>query len=260
MINNAMPIVELKNVWVYFDQKLILEDISLQIEKGHFVGIIGPNGAGKTTLLRVITQQIAPTKGSLRLFGQDAFTARHLIGYVPQVKRVDWSFPVSVLDVVLMGRYGQLGLFRRPQKIDRDRAWRSLERVQMDAQAHQQISQLSGGQQQRVFIARALCSDPQLLILDEPTSGIDHNSRDNFYRLIRSLKEGLDLTIILVSHEIEVIPKIVNEIICLNRTVHIHDKPESVLESDHFQKMYGSESEIVIHGKVPHRMIEPHEQ
>lgn len=257
--NAAAPLaIQLTNVTVYLDDRLVLDDISMEIQDGHFVGIIGPNGAGKTTLLRVITGLIKPRKGAVKLFGSSELTDRHLIGYVPQKITVDWHFPVSVYDVVMMGRYGKMGLFKRPAKVDRDRVWQALERVQMTDYAKQQFGALSGGQQQRVFIARALSAEPRLLILDEPTSGIDRTSRDSFYNLIRELNDELHLTILFVTHEIEVVPRLVDEIVCVNQRLHLHDKPENIMDADHFKELYGCESEFLLHGHVPHRVLPLH--
>ena len=251
-------IVQLENISVSLDNKLILKDINLMIKEGHFVAIIGPNGAGKTTLLKVITGLIKPTAGKVKLFGEEKFRQYQLIGYVPQLKKVDWNFPITVFDAVLMGRYSNMGFFRKPSAEDKTIVRQCLEKVQLAEYENYQICQLSGGQQQRVFIARAISSKPGLLILDEPTTGIDQSSRDFFYTMIETLKKDFNLTILYVTHELEVIPRLADEVVCLNRTVHIHGKPEAMLADEHFKTFYGAESEWIYHGDIPHRVLKKH--
>ncbi len=253
-----IPVIELKNITVSYDQRVVLNDISLQIKAGHFVAIIGPNGAGKTTLLRVITGQIKPQTGEVRLWGEQNPANRSFIGYVPQKSKAEANFPVSVYDVVMMGRYGKLGLFKSPGVADRQIAVQCLERVNMQEFAGRQFGALSGGQQQRVLIARALCGEPRLLLFDEPTAGVDRANRDSFFQLVRQLNRDLKLTILFVTHEIEVVPRLVDEIICLNQRIFIHDKPAKVITDDVFREMYGMEFELLVHGHTPHRMISEH--
>ena len=251
-------IVELKNIYVSYNGKTVLENINFEAKEGDIVIMIGPNGGGKTTLLKVITGQLKPDRGTVKVFGETDFVKRELIGYVPQYQHLDFDFPVSVFDVVLMGRYGKLGIFKRPGKTDRDMALKSLELVGLTEYKNSQIGQLSGGQRQRVFIARALANDPKLLILDEPTTGIDAASKDNFFQLIKDLRANLNLTVILVSHEVEAIPKIANEIVCLNKMLFYHGKPEKVFSDGLFKEMYGCELEFFLHGDVPHRVVHKH--
>lgn len=251
-------IVELKDIYVSIEGKIILENINLEVNKGDTVIIIGPNGGGKTTLLKVITGQIKPDKGMIKLFGEKNFEKRELIGYVPQHIHLDFEFPVSVYDVVLMGRYGKIGFFKKTGKTDKETVLNCIDLVGLSEYQDYQIGKLSGGQQQRVFIARALANNPGLLILDEPTTGIDAKSKDNFYRLISKLQSDLSLTVILVSHEIEVIPKIADKIVCLNRMLFFHGKPEKVFSEGLFKQMYGCELEFFLHGKVPHRVVHTH--
>jgi len=251
-------VVQFENVFVSFDDKIVLENINFEITERDIVIIVGPNGSGKTTLLKVITGQIKPDKGTAKVFGEDCCKKQELIGYVPQHHTFDYDFPVSVLDVVLMGRYKKIGLFRKPDNKDIKIAEDSLEKVGMLDYKDQQIGKLSGGQQQRVFIARALSGNPSLLLLDEATTGVDAATKDKFFQLIRNLKTELTLTVILVSHELEVIPALADKVICLNKKLFYHGKAEKVFHGDSFKKMYGCELELFMHGKVPHRVVENH--
>jgi len=255
-MNNSELIVELKDIWVYLDSKVVLKDINLGLERGKFLGIIGPNGAGKTTLLKTILGLIKPDRGVVRLFSCPDLSDKnphHLIGYVPQNSLIDQNFPLSVSDVVMMGRYGRMGLFHRPSKRDRELVWQSLERVGMQDYADRQIGQLSGGQQQRIFIARALAGEPCLLILDEPTAGVDVAAQDQFYKLLRILKEELSLSVIMVSHDIVVLPSYADELACLNQTICLHGKPQDVVREDILRELYGSQVDMIIHKvKPPH--------
>jgi zinc transport system ATP-binding protein len=250
----ANPIVELEDVWVWVGRNLALREVSLSIEEGKFIGLMGPNGGGKTTLLRAIAGLLKPDRGTIRM----AEPAARTIGYVPQEENLDPEFPVTVRDVVEMGLHGSAGLFWRPssrQKAARDRA---LQRVGMENLASRRIGELSGGQKQRVFIARAVVAEPRLLLLDEPTTGVDAAARDDFYRLLHDLLRDLSLTIILASHDLEVVPSQVDEIICMNQRVFVHAAPDKIAETDAFRKAYGCELELVLHGKYPHRVVEVH--
>ena len=182
-----------------------------------------------------------------------------MIGYVPQHPLVDLDFPVSAFDVTMMGRYPKIGLIRRGSRTDREKALKILEQVGMRELWNRPIGHLSGGQQQRVFIARALCSEPRILLLDEPLTGIDTGAQEAFYRLLKDLRKTLNLTVIMASHDIGVIPHHTDEVACVNREMHIHGKPTEVLTVDGLRKVYGCEVELLVHGKIPHRMVEEHD-
>ena len=162
-----IPPIEVHDMTVVYDRRPVLWDIDLKIPAGKLVGMLGPNGAGKSTLLKAMMGLLPLASGEVRVWGKPLDENRKLIAYVPQRESVDWDFPTNVLDVVMMGRYGKVGLFRRPGKKDRDIAMQSLEKVGMHSYANRQISQLSGGQQQRVFIARALAQDAEIYLMDE---------------------------------------------------------------------------------------------
>jgi zinc transport system ATP-binding protein len=254
------PVVDIKDLWVSLNHEPILREINLQIERGIFLGLIGPNGGGKTTLLQTILGLIKPQRGQVRVFGRppEHRKNRGLVGYVPQRAYADLSFPVTVFDVVLMGRYSKIGLWKSPTPEDRRRVQENLVAVEMAHLKDRPIGHLSGGEQQRVFIARALASDPHLLLLDEPTAGVDSKAQEAFYQLLGRLKDQLSLTIVLVSHDIGVIPYHTDEIACLNQKLHLHGKCPEVLDSEALGKVYGCEVEILIHGKIPHRVIGEH--
>ncbi len=258
---SSMDIVKVESVWVYCRDNLVLKDVSLNIGTGEFLGLIGPNGGGKTTLVKVILGLVRPDKGRVEVFGSSPERLgkkRPLIGYLPQRNLIDWEFPASVLDVVMMGRYGQIGVLKPPSREDREKALQVLERVGMVDLAQRQIGQLSAGQQQRVFIARALVTSPKLLLLDEPVAGVDAATQDKFYQFLGELKEELGLTIVMVSHDLAVISNYVEKLACLNQNLHIHAPPEEVFASGSLKKVYGCEVELLTHGLVPHRVVEKH--
>lgn len=245
--------VELRNVWVSFDDVTVLENVSLMLEPGDFLGIIGPNGGGKTTLLRVILGLLAPAAGEVSVFGRPPHRARGEIGYVPQYARFDATFPVDVFTVVLMGRLSGLGVFRRLSRGDRAAARRALERVQMNDLAGRQIGELSGGQLQRVLIARALAVEPRILLLDEPTASVDTRIGQSVYDLLEDL--SADKTIVLVTHDIGVISQHVKTVACLNRKLYYHGSKE--LDRQMIEAAYGCPVELLGHGH-PHRILQDH--
>lgn len=252
--------VELHGVTVRYNGRLILENITLKIRTGSFVGILGPNGAGKSTLLKVILGLILPQEGKVLVFGQpprEQRRQRQLIGYLPQRPLTDPQFPVSALEVVLMGRYGLIGWGRRPRSRDYELARQLLSRVGMADKAERPIGELSGGEQQRVFIARALSVEPRLLLLDEPTISLDACAQDELYDLLRQLKEELGLTIIMVSHDIGAIAEHVEDIVCLNRRVFVHQPPP--IGRLGLEQTFGCSVEYLFHGEIPHRVVRVHD-
>jgi zinc transport system ATP-binding protein len=247
-------IVELRNVWVWLGNNLALRDVSLSITAGKFIGLMGPNGGGKTTLLRTIAGLVKPDRGKVKTLGAAAGT----IGYVPQEESLDPEFPMTVRNVVEMGLYGSLKPFPRLSEAQKDRVDQVLGMVLMKPLASRLIGELSGGQKQRVLIARAIVGRPRLLLLDEPTTGVDATARDEFYKLLFGLVSSLSLTIILASHDLEVVSTQVDEIICVNQRVFVHAAPEEIKDTEVFREAYGCEFEFVLHGKFPHRVVERH--
>jgi len=253
-------VIETRNLWVTYDHQSVLEDVTLDIKENTFVGILGPNGAGKSTLLKIILGLIPPTQGEVRVFGEDPRQARrrgNLIGYLPQRPLTNPRFPVSVLDVVLMGRYGRIGLGRRPKREDREAALTHLARLGIPHLADRPIGEVSGGEQQRVFIARALSVDPRLLVLDEPTVSLDACSQDEVYDMINRLKNELRLTVIMVSHDIGAVASHVDDIVCLNRRVHVHSPPP--IGRLALENTFGCAVEYLFHGEIPHRVVRVHD-
>lgn len=252
--------IEITGLSVFYNSQPTLEDIDLEIATGSFVGILGPNGAGKSTLLKVILGLLRPDTGQVRIFGETPQQLRrhkHLIGYLPQRPLTNPHFPVSVLDVVLMGRYGLMGLGKRPSAHDEEIARHHLELVGMAARQDSSIGELSGGEQQRVFIARALSMEPKLLILDEPTISLDACSQDDLYELIHHLQEQMELTVIMVSHDIGAISEHVKDIVCLNRRIYVHQAPP--IGRLGLEKTFGCSVEYLFHGEIPHRVVRIHD-
>jgi zinc transport system ATP-binding protein len=252
------PIIDLQHVTVMFQDLLALEDVSLQVPAGSFLAIIGPNGAGKTTLLQVVLGLVRPVSGSVKVFGKSPDApngGRRRLGYVPQITSVDLSFPVSVGEVVLMGRYGRMGLFRRPSAADRAAVLQAMTRVGIADLADRPIRRLSGGQRQRVFLARALANEPELLLLDEPTTGVDAASSESLYERLRLLHAG-GITMLVVSHDVGVVASYVEGVVCINRRLVAHGRPAEVLGSDELAKMYGCDAVFFHHGHVPHLVVE----
>ena len=250
----AKELVKLENVWVYLDSIPVLEAISLSIESNDFLGIIGPNGGGKTTLLKVILGLIKPSRGRVTVLGMSPERGRKHIGYISQFNFFDHDFPISVFEVVLMGRYNQTGLLHRYSEDDNKAAIAALKTVEMLGYKDRQIGKLSGGEQQRVFIARALATNPQLLLLDEPTAGIDPNIQAEFYELLDKLKENM--AIVLVSHDVSAVSIYVNEIACLNHQLFYHGSKE--VSAEELEKTYQCPIQLIAHGTVPHRILKEH--
>jgi zinc transport system ATP-binding protein len=252
-MNNLSAVVSIENLWFAYDKEIALQDINLRLEPATFLGIIGPNGAGKTTLIKIVLGLLKPTRGQVRVFDSLPTRNGERIGYVPQHSLQDMAFPITTLEVVLMGRLSGKKIGRSYTKEDVNAALRALETVEMLELKSKQISELSGGQKQRVLLARALSSNPGLLILDEPLSGIDICLEFAFYELLKKLKEKM--AIILISHDIGVVSQHVDKIACLNKQLVYHDDKEEVLKN--LERVYGCPVDIIAHG-VPHRILKDH--
>ena len=251
MVNTEL--VKLEDVWVHYDNMPVLEEINLSIKQKDFLGIIGPNGGGKTTLLKVILGLIKPSQGRITILGGTPKHNRKFIGYVSQYNLFDRDFPINVWDVVLMGRSGQAGLLKRFNKEDKMAATRALETVEMLNFKDRQIGKLSGGQQQRVFIARALVVEPKLLLLDEPTAGVDMPMKTEFYEILAKLKQRM--AIVLVSHDISAVSIYVDKLACLNQRLFYHESKE--ISAEDLEAVYQCPVEMIAHG-VPHRVLKEH--
>ena len=219
------PIVQISHVTYRYERENVLEDINLTIHKGDFLGIVGPNGSGKSTLLKIILGIIKLQHGEILLFGKgmNRFKDWQKIGYVSQkANSFNTGFPATVFEVVASGLTKKLGLFRNLSKTDHEQVRQAIGSVGMSALLKQNIGELSGGQQQRVFIARALVSNPELLILDEPTVGVDAENVSSFYQLLNDLNKNRGITLLLVTHDIGTITDKVTHIACLNKKLHFH--------------------------------------
>jgi len=218
-------IVDIKNLFFYYNGTPVLEDISLTIRENDFVAIIGPNGGGKTSLLKLMLGLLQPDRGMIRILGDLPKKVSHHIGYVPQNVNINPNFPVTVMDVVLMGKLSPFNKKRfRKSAQDRRDARDYLALMGMEAFADCRIDELSGGQRQRVFIARALVTRPRLLLLDEPTASIDTKGQADFYRLLKKLNQ--DITIVVVSHDLLVISQFMKSVACVNKRLHYHQESE----------------------------------
>lgn len=219
--NRKEDIIELQNISFSYGDDKVLNNLSLEVHKGDYLGVIGPNGGGKTTLIKIMLG-LLPAQGEIRLFGKDIrqFKEWSKIGYVSQrATQIDTSFPITVTEVVSMGRYSLKGIFHFLNAEDKKRVVEALREVEMDGYRNRLIGDLSTGQQQRVFVARALVGEPEVLVLDEPTVGIDSKTQEQFYALLRKLNHEKHITLILVSHDLDVIEREATQLLCINRSL-----------------------------------------
>lgn len=230
--------VEIHDLTVVYRHRPVLWDIDVELPEGQLIAIVGPNGAGKSTLVKAVLGLVPLASGSVRIFGMPVSQGRTSVAYVPQRSSVDWDFPTTALDVVLMGRYGHLSLFGRPRKKDIEIAKRSLEKVGMLDFAKRQISQLSGGQQQRVFLARALAQQTRLYLMDEPFEGVDASTERAIVELLRDLRSQ-GSTVVAVHHDLQTVPEYFDSVMLLNLRMIAFGPVESTFTSENLQKTYG---------------------
>jgi len=207
--------IDVEDLTVAYRDKPVLWDVDMEVPSGVLMAIVGPNGAGKTTLIKSILGLVDPAAGEVRIFGKSYADQRDLVGYVPQRGSVDWDFPTTVIDVVVMGQYGKLGMLRRPGKREREMSLEALEKVGMADFRNRQISQLSGGQQQRVFLARALVQDAKVYFMDEPFQGVDVTTEKAIIAILRELRNQ-DKTVVVVHHDIQTVPEYFDWVTLLN--------------------------------------------
>jgi zinc transport system ATP-binding protein len=236
--------ISIKNLNVNFNGFEILKDVSIEIPQKEFLGIIGPNGGGKTTLIKAILGLIKPISGQILVMGKQIKEAKNIIGYVPQYNSFEKEYPISVFDVVKIGTIGK-NFNNVTFEINN-----ALKLVEMYEFKDRLINELSGGQKQRILIARALVSNPKILLLDEPTASVDTKSGRNFYELLKELNK--DITIVMVSHDIGVLSQYVNKIACLNKNLVYHDSKEISVEM--LEQTYHCPVDLIAHG-VPHRVL-----
>jgi zinc transport system ATP-binding protein len=244
----ADPIVEMQHVYFSYNNMRVLEDVSFTVLERDFLSIIGPNGGGKTTILKILCGLLTPQQGMVRVFGTTPAKARHRIGYLPQHLVFDHDFPIQVIDVVLMGRLGWTGPGRSYSHADRDIAENVLERVGLSDLKYRPIADLSGGQRQRVLIARALATEPQLLLLDEPVSSIDTQWQHTLYRLLNEL--NATIAIILVTHDISVISTYIDKIACVNKKLYFHGSKKEGIQK--LSELYECPVQILTHEPTTH--------
>ena len=237
-MNQSLLPLEVHDLTVTYNRKPVLYGIDLEIEEGGLIGIIGPNGAGKSTLIKAIMGIVPSAGGWVKIFGESGKKSYRRVGYVPQRESVDWDFPVSVLDVVLMGRYGHNGWLKRVSKKDQNIAYECLEKVNMSPYADRQIGKLSGGQQQRVFLARALAQESDLYLMDEPFAGVDAVTETAIIEILRELKKK-GKTLIVVHHDLSNAKQYFDHLILLNMRLVGYGTINEIFTKDLLQKTYG---------------------
>jgi zinc transport system ATP-binding protein len=243
-MNGPAPVIEVNDLsFRYGGPHWVLEDVSLTIDELDFVSIIGPNGGGKTTLVKLLLGLITPSRGRIRVLGTTPKHARPRVGYLPQHATIDPLFPIRVLDVVLMGGVGRGSRLGRGSRIDRAAASAILEQVGLAGFERRPLAELSGGQRQRVLLARALAADPELLLLDEPSAGLDIKVEHDFFQLLGELNRST--TVVLVSHDLGFVSSFVKSVVCVHRTVDFH--PTSELDGGAIHDLYGGEVRLVHH-------------
>jgi manganese/zinc/iron transport system ATP- binding protein len=230
--------LDIQNVSVTYHGRTALKGVTLKINQGDIIGIVGPNGAGKSTLLKAVLGLVPLESGRINVFGKPIDHVRARVAYVPQRETVDWDFPVSVYDVVLMGRYPHLATFQRPRHIDREIALRSMESVGIADLEHRQIGALSGGQRQRVFLARALAQQADMMLLDEPFVGVDAATETDILSILRDLRSQ-GKTVILVNHDLAKITEYVHQLVLLNQRLIAHGPTNEVFTPELLSKTYG---------------------
>lgn len=241
---DARPVVELQSVTSGYNGSPVLQDVDLRVMPGDFVGLLGPSGSGKTTLLRTILGAVPTQAGQVRVHNKPLRGRRNRAGYVPQLETIDWNFPVTVEEAVMMGRTMSNALFPWFRRQERELAYDMMARLGIVNLAKRHIRQLSGGQQQRVFLARALVSNPELLLLDEPTSGVDVKTRDDVMHLLHDLNHA-GVTIILTTHEINAVAVHLPRIVCLNGSIVADGPPHRVISPHILREVYGAEMPVI---------------
>ncbi|MEK7299444.1 MAG: metal ABC transporter ATP-binding protein [Candidatus Margulisiibacteriota bacterium] len=242
--------ISVKDLTLAYQEKPVLWDIDVDVPAGLLLAVVGPNGAGKTTFIKAVLGLLTPAAGKVEIFGQPLNAQRRLVAYVPQRGSVDWDFPTTVLDVVLMGRYGRLGWFSRPSKGDKDAALHALEMVGMSDFADRHISQLSGGQQQRVFLARALVQEATIYLMDEPFVGVDAATEKAIVQILKTLREN-GKTVVVVHHDLTTLKDYFDWVLLLNVRKVAVGPVDEVLTADNLKAAYGGRSAFLGHAVTP---------
>jgi manganese transport system ATP-binding protein len=241
----AAPALDVRHLTVRYGEVLALDDATLRLTGGRVTGLIGLNGSGKSTLLKAVMGIVRPESGSVRVLGlaPDAARRAGLVGYVPQAEDVDWTFPITVREVVTMGRYGRMGPLRRARAADVAAVDVALQRVDLAALADRQVGELSGGQRKRVFVARCLAQEAPVLLLDEPFAGVDQRSEAGITALLRSLvAEGR--AVLVSTHDLQALPTLADEVVLLSTRVLATGRPDDVLRPHHLSRLLGLETEV----------------
>jgi zinc transport system ATP-binding protein len=249
-VTSTDPLISIEGVSFRYGDTKVLDRVTFPIRRGDFLSIIGPNGSGKTTLIKIILGLLPPSEGRILIFGEkaSAFTHWEKLGYVPQkATHVDPFFPVSAEEVVEMGLVYSRKILGTKTKDDGERIQRALEQVGMAKYKNWRIGKLSGGQQQRVFIARAIVNQPDLLFLDEPTTGVDAETQERFYDMLGQLNKEGQITIVLITHDIGIVNKHVSQVACLHQTLQYHGSHEEFCQSDIFKKMISEGHHVISH-------------
>jgi zinc transport system ATP-binding protein len=246
-------VISIHHLWAGYGDQIVLEDVNLSVQELDFIGIVGPNGGGKTTLFKVLLGLVPPTRGEVWIMGKSIVEGRRHIGYVPQLMEFDRDFPISVWDVARMGRLGHRGLLERYNARDNDIVAEALRRVDMLALRGRPVGELSGGQRQRVYIARALATQPDILLLDEPLASVDPRVSSSVYVLLEELNQ--EITILIASHDIGAISSHVETVGCLNRQLFYHG--EDHFRPEMLELAYQCPIDLIAHG-VPHRVFREH--
>jgi manganese/zinc/iron transport system ATP- binding protein len=245
-VEGAYPL-EIHDLTVAYRDTPVLQDVDLSIPEGRLVAIIGPNGAGKSTLIKAVLGLMPTAAGTVRIYGQPYAQRRRSVGYVPQRGSVDWDFPTTVLDVVMMGTYGRLGWIKRPGKAEREAALHALHQVAMERYAERQISQLSGGQQQRVFLARALAQDAKVYFMDEPFVGVDALTEKAIVGLLQALRSQ-GKTVIVVHHDLDSAPEYFDWVVLLNVRLIAAGSFDTTFTQENLSRTYGGRMHAIKHG------------
>lgn len=248
--SGPIPAIEVNDLTVAYREQPVLWDVDLRVRAGALTAIVGPNGAGKTTLVRAILGLVPPAAGHVRILGEPLARVRRHVAYVPQRGSVDWDFPTSVLDVVLMGTYGRLGWFRRPGRREREDAMAALEKVGMEAFAERQIRQLSGGQQQRVFLARALVQEARIHLMDEPFQGVDARTERAIVDVLAELRDRGD-TVVAVHHALQTVPEYFDDVVLLNVRRIASGPVDAVFTEENLRTTYGGRVPFLAGGPPP---------
>ncbi|MDD8019663.1 MAG: metal ABC transporter ATP-binding protein [Acidobacteriota bacterium] len=248
--NNSGTIIRVKSVFFSYDGPLILEDINLPVNRGDFLAIIGPNGSGKTTLLKIMVGLLKPQSGQVFLFEQklEDFREWFKVAYIQQnATYLESKFPISVGEVIASSLYASRIMKGKPSAWGKEKTLQVLELVGLSGYQKRVMATLSGGQQQRVLIARALASEPEIMLLDEPTTGVDHHTQENFYDLLGKLNHDYQLTIVVVTHDYGLVNKHINQVACLNRKLIYHGRHEEFCQSSAFKELLEGGHHLIVH-------------